>query len=29
VSLDVVVSSVADRIALINELKKRFSIGDA
>jgi glutamate racemase len=29
VSLDVVVSSVADRVALINELKKRFSIGDA
>ncbi len=29
VSLDVVVSSSADRVALVNELKRRFSIGDA
>jgi ParB family chromosome partitioning protein len=29
VSLDVVVSSATDRVALVNELKKRFSIGDA
>ena len=29
VSLDVVVLSATDRVALVNELKKRFSIGDA